>query len=161
VQGRGSPIPFSDDKTLWQATMLILCALFGYLALGGLAWFLYHKLTKAKEALFAARRQAVRDKAHKEAARKAVQVAEQRCMQALRDVELALGQAGQAMAVAGHIEVVSQQLHGLIQYIADPLDAGQATGRHALPDTATLPAITGGPYDTAKYTYEKQEELTS
>jgi hypothetical protein len=137
--------------------MLILFALLGYLALGGVAWYLYHRLTRAKEALFAARRQAVRDKAHKEAAKKAVQVAEQRCMQALRDVELALGQAGQAMAVAGHIEVVSQQLHGLIQYVTDPLDAGQqVTGRHALPDTAGFPAITGP--QGAGYTHHKQEE---
>jgi hypothetical protein len=140
--------------------MLILFAVLGYLALGGVTWFLYHRLTKTKEALFAARRQAVRDKAHKEAAKKAVQVAEQRCMQALRDVELALGQAGQAMAVAGHIEVVSEQLHGLIAYITDPLDAGQqATGRHALPDATGIPAITGS-LDGSNYTHHEQEEYT-
>jgi hypothetical protein len=140
--------------------MIILFAVLGYLALGSVTWFLYLRLTKAREALFAARRQAVRDKAHKEAAKKAVQVAEQRCMQALRDVELALGQAGQAMAVAGHIEVVSQQLHGLIGYITDPLDAGQATatGRHALPDHASRQAITGAPQDR-DYTHNTQEEF--
>ncbi len=86
-------------------------------------------------------------------------MAEQRCMQALRDVELALGQAGQAMAVAGHIEVVSQRLHGLIQYITDPLDAGQATatGRHALPDNASRQAITGALHDP-DHIHDKQEE---
>ncbi len=136
--------------------MIILFAVLGYLALGGVTWFLYHRLTKAKEALFAARRQAVHDKAHKEAAHKAVQVAEARCMQALRDVELSLTQAGQAMAIAGHIEVVSQQLHTLTEYIAGPLEAGQATGRHALPGSASHPAITG-PQD-ANYIHDKQEE---
>jgi hypothetical protein len=140
--------------------MLILFTVLGYLALGSVTWFLYHRLTKAKEALFAARRQAVHDKAHKEAAKKAVQVAEARCMQALRDVELSLTQAGQAMQVAGHIEVVSQQLHGLIAYITDPLEEGQATatGRHALPGNAGRQAITGALHDP-NYGYDTQEEL--
>jgi hypothetical protein len=136
--------------------MIILFAVLGYLALGGMTWLLYHRLTKAKEALFAARRQAVHDKAHKEAARKAVQVAEARCVQALRDVELSLTQAGQAMAVVGHIEVVSQQLHTLTEYIAGPLEAGPATGRHALPGNASHPAITGP--QGAGYIHDKQEE---
>ena len=68
-------------------------------------------------------------------------MAEARCAQALRDVELT--QAGPAMTVAGHIEAVSQQLRTLTEYIAGPLEAGPGTGRHALPDTASRQAITG------------------
>jgi hypothetical protein len=135
--------------------MLILICLAGHLALGGLAWFFFHRLTKAKEALFAARRHLVHLQAHKDAATKAAQVAEAGCRQALRDVELALGQAGQAMEVAGHIRVVSQQLSELTGYITGPLEAGQqATGRHALPGTTGHQAIISGPHDT----YSKQEE---
>jgi len=55
------------------------------------------------------------------------------------------------------LEVVSQQIHGLIEYIAHPLDAppaaGRKPGRHALPGSADWPAITGG-------VQERQEEFT-
>src|SRR5215469_1564592 len=108
--------------------MLILIGLAGYLALGGVAWFFFHRMTKAKEDLFAARRQLVHLQKNNDAAKKAAQVAEARCRQ--------------AMHVAAHIKVVSQQLNGLIGYITGPLEAGQqATGRHAMPHAASRPAI--------------------
>jgi hypothetical protein len=142
--------------------MLILIGLAGYLALGGVVLFLLKRLAKAKEELFAVRRQLVHAQTLKEESRKAAQAAEQRCIQALRDVEFSLTQAGHAMAVAGHIEVVSEQLHVLTEYIAGPLDAGQQpTGRHAaLPGSAGQPAITSGAQGAkeTQETYGMQEE---
>lgn len=128
--------------------MLILCTALACAVLTGVAYFFYYRLTKAKEALFAARRQAVHSQALHEAAMKEAQAAEARCVQALGNLEMSLAQAGRALDVAGHIEVVSQQIHGLIAYIASPLEApspdGHRPGRHALPGTAEQPAITGG-----------------
>ena len=103
---------------------------------GAVIWFLYYRLTKTKEALFAAKRQAAHAQARHEGARRAAQVAEKRCTQVLGQMEKALTQTGEALEIAGHIELVSQQLHGLIDYIANPLDAPplqHEPGRHALP----------------------------
>jgi hypothetical protein len=99
--------------------------------------YLYYRLTKTKEALFAARRQAAHAQARHEGARRAAHVAEKRCTQVLGQMEQALAQTGEALEIAGHIKLVSQQIHGLIEYIADPLDAPaplqHEPGRHALP----------------------------
>ncbi len=99
--------------------------------------YLYRRLTKTNEAMFTARRQAAHAAARHEGARRAAQVAEKRCSQLLGQMEKALAQTGQALEVAGTIELVSQQLHGLIAYIANPLEAPvplqHEPGRHALP----------------------------
>jgi hypothetical protein len=151
----GQPIP---TIALWQAEMLILilCAALVFVALTGVAYFFYYRLTKTKEDLFAARRQLAHSQARYEGAKKAAQAAEARCVQALGNLEMSLTQAGRALDIAGHIEVVSQQIHGLIEYIAHPLDApspaGRKSGRHALPGGTDWPAITGG-------AQEKQEEF--
>ena len=135
--------------------MLILCVALAFVALTGVIVFLIDRLAKTKGALFAARRRAAHAEARQEAAKKAAQAAEARCVQALGNLEMSLAQAGRALDIAGHIEVVSQQIHGLIEYIAHPLEApspaGRKSGRHALPDSTDWPAITGA--------QEKQEEF--
>jgi hypothetical protein len=108
------------------------------IALSGAAiLYLYYRLTKTKEALFAAKRQAAHAQARRDSARRAAQVAEKRCSQVLGQMETALAQTGAALEIAGHIELVSQQIHGLIDYIANPDDAPvplqHEPGRHALP----------------------------
>src|SRR5260370_40011884 len=108
------------------------------IALSGAAiLYLYYRLTKTKEALFAAKRPAAHAQARQQGARRAAQVAEKRCTQVLGQMETALAQTGQALEIAGHIELVSQQLHGLIDYIANPDYAPPPLqyepGRHALP----------------------------
>jgi len=107
---------------------------------GAACLYLYYRLTKTKEALFAAKRQAAHAQARRDSARRAAQVAEKRCTQVLGQMQTALAQTGQALEIAGHIELVSQQLHGLIDYIANPDDAPPPLqyepGRHALPGQA-------------------------
>jgi hypothetical protein len=132
--------------------MIILFALLGYLILGGAIAFLVKRLSKAKETLFATRRQVVHAQANLEAARKAARTAEQRCIQALRNVEMSLTQAGQAMEVAGHIQVVSEQIHYLTEALAGPLE--EYTGRHAMPGSTEVPAISGNAQD-AEYAQEE------
>jgi hypothetical protein len=104
---------------------------------GAVSLYLYYRLTKVKEALFAARRQVAHAQARHEGARRAAHVAETRCTQVLAQMEKALAQTGEALEIAGHIELVSQQIHGLIEYIANPQDAPiplqHEPGRHALP----------------------------
>jgi Flp pilus assembly protein TadB len=126
--------------------MLKLYAMLGYAALAAVIVFLIWRLTRTKEALVAARRTAVRAQARQEAARQAAQAASQRCRKALGQAEQSLAQTGQALEIAGHIELVSQQVSGLIAYITspfeEPLSAGPSgepaavpyrPGRHALP----------------------------
>jgi hypothetical protein len=76
-------------------------------------------------------------------------------VQALGNLEMSLTQAGRALDAAGHTEVVSQQIHGLTEYIIHPPDApstaGRKPGKHALPDSADWPVITG--------VQERQEEF--
>ena len=120
----------------------------GYLILAGAIYFLYYKLTKAKEALFAARRHAVHADANFEAAKQAARLAEKRCVQALQNVQLSLSQADKAMEVAGHIQVVSEQVHYLTECIAGPLEAAPAGRHRAPPDATGRPAIPGGTPET-------------
>jgi len=129
--------------------MLMLYVVLAYALPGAVIMFLIYRLTKTKEALFAARRQAVQAQARQESAKHAAQVAEQRCMQALGHVEKSLAQTGQALEIAGHIKLVSQQVAGLIQYITGAFEEPSPTspseeppplrhrpGRHALPGGA-------------------------
>jgi hypothetical protein len=137
--------------------MIILIAILGYLILGGVIAFLLKRLSKAKGELFAARRQAVHLQASFDAAKNAARLAEKRCVQALHNVQSSLTQAGKAMEVAGHIHVVSQQIHYLTEAITGPLEEGPS-GRHALPGTG-LPAIGGT--GEAQYPEYPQEEYAS
>lgn len=134
--------------------MIILFAALGYLIAGGAIAFLVKRLSKTKERLFAASRKLAHAEMNLQAARKAARTAEQRCIHALRNVEMSLAQAGQAMEVASHIQVVSEQIHYLTEAITSPLEAEPA-GRHALPGSAGLAAITqdaqGTEYDQEEY----------
>jgi hypothetical protein len=127
--------------------MLILLVVSGYAVLSATILVLYHRHTKTKEALFVARRETTRAQARQLAAKKAAQGAEERCMAALNQVETALAQTGQALEVAGHIKLVSQQIHGLIGYIAAseeeaPQPLQRRPGRHALPASEGQPGFT-------------------
>jgi hypothetical protein len=138
--------------------MIILFGMLGYLILGGAIAFLAKRLSKAKETLFATRRQVVHAQASLDAARKAARTAEQRCIQALRNVEMSLTQAGQAMEVAGHIQVVSEQIHYLTEAIAGPPEEAYE-GRHAMPGSTVPAAISDGTQDTeyAQAEYPQEE----
>jgi len=122
-----------------------LYAVLGYASLAAVIVFLIWRLTSTREALAGARRTAAHAQARQEAARRAARVAEQRCRHALGQAERSLAQTGQALEIAGHIKLVSQQVTGLIAYITGPFEepplSGSAEepplqyrpGRHALP----------------------------
>src|SRR5260370_2165312 len=104
------------------------------IALSGAAiLYLYYRLTKTKEALFAAKRPAAHAQARQQGARRAAQVAEKRCTQVLGQMETALAQTGQALEIAGHIELAGQHLHGLIDYLPNPYDAPPPLHYHPAP----------------------------
>ena len=134
--------------------MHMIYVVLGFAPLGAVILFLYYRLTKTKEALFAAKRQAAHAQARRDSARRAAQVAEKRCTQVLGQMETALAQTGAALEIAGHIELVSQQLHGLIDYIANPDDAPvplqHEPGRHALPGPARHALAGGDAYDSSE-----------
>jgi hypothetical protein len=135
---------------------------------GAVIVFLTWRLTKAREALVAARRQAAHAQARRDSARRAAQVAEKRCTQVLGQMETALAQTGAALEIAGTIELVSQQLRGLIDYIASPDDAPpplqHEPGRHALPGPGrhalpgSDPYDRGDAFDSSEFDSEPQEE---
>src|SRR6266568_3451553 len=133
-----------DDMT--GGKMLMLYAVLTYAALAAVIMFLIWRLTNAREALAGARRTAAHAQARQEAARQAARVAEQRCRHALGQAERSLAQTGQALEIAGYIKLVSQQVNGLIEYIAGPFEGPPLSssseeppplqyrpGRHALP----------------------------
>jgi hypothetical protein len=124
----------------------MLYAVLTYVALCAIVLFLWHRLTKTKEKLFAAQRAALRAQTGREASREAAKAAEERCMQALKRVGQALTQTGQALDVAGHITLVSQQIHALTEFIVNPLEAPypllSQPGRHAITDGTGRHAIT-------------------
>jgi hypothetical protein len=125
--------------------MLMLYAAAGYLILGAAILVLVRLLVRAKEALFAARQEAVRAQARQEASRRAARLAEQRCVRALANLQQSLDHTGEALEIAEDIQVVSQQIHGLTEYITGPLDAPppvlRRPGRHALPASTGRPAL--------------------
>ena len=140
--------------------MIILYATLGYLILGGVIAFLVKRLSRMKERLFTAGLKLGHAEMKLQAARKAARTAEQRCIHALRNVEMSLAQAGQAMEVAGHIKVVSEQIHYLTEAITGPLE-GEYAGRHALPGEEHG-AITDGAQETEyEQTEYSQEEYAS
>ena len=132
----------------------------GYLILAGAIYFLYYKLTKAKEALFAARRHAVHADANFEAAKQAARLAEKRCVQALQNVQLSLSQADKAMEVAGHIQVVSEQVHYITECLTGPREAMPAGRHHAMDTNPGRPVIAGKP-GQGRYTRYVPEEHAS
>ena len=152
----GGAAPFGNES-FGRQQMIILIAILGYLILGGVVVYLLKRLSRAKGELFAARRQAVHARANFDAAKNAARLAEKRCVQALQNVQMSLTQAGKAMEVAGHIHVVSEQIHFLTEAITGPLEEGPS-GRHALPGTG-LPAIVGT--EEAEYPEYDQEEYAS
>jgi len=146
--------------------MSLIYVIGGCVLLAAVIVFLYYRLTKTKEALFAARRQAAHAQARRDSARRAAQVAEKRCSQVLGQMESALAQTGAALEIAGTIELVSQQLRGLIDYIASPDDAPPPLqyepGRHALPGPGRHALPGGDAFDSSEaYDSEPQEEYLS
>ncbi len=129
--------------------MLKLYAVLAYAALAAVIMCLIWRLTKAREALAGARRTAAHAQARQQAAKQAARMADQRCRNALGQIERSLTQTGQALEIAGHIKLVSQQVNGLIQYITGPFEEPPPVGpseeppplrhrpgRHALPGGA-------------------------
>jgi len=129
--------------------MLKLYAVLAFAALAAVIMCLIWRLTKAREALAGARRTAAHAQARQQAAKQAARMADQRCRNALGQIERSLTQTGQALEIAGHIKLVSQQVNGLIQYITGPFEEPTAAGpfeepaavpyrpgRHALPAAA-------------------------
>ncbi len=145
--------------------MPMIYALLAVVLPGAVIVFLTWRLTKTREALVAARRQATHAQARQQGARRAAQVAEKRCSQVLGQMETALAQTGAALEIAGTIELVSQQLHGLINYIANPDDAPpplqHEPGRHALPGPGRHALPGGDLYDSSEFDSEPEEEYLS
>ena len=151
--------------------MTMIFAVLAVALSGAACLYLYYRLTKTKEALFAAQRQAAHAQARRDSARRAAQVAEKRCSQVLGQMEAALAQTGAALEIAGTIELVSQQLRGLIDYIASPDDAPpqlqHEPGRHALPGPGRHALPGGDPYDgsddfdSSEFDSEPEEEYLS
>ena len=145
--GRGALLVLGRPlAAIGRQKMIMLYAVLGYAALAAVIVFLIWRLTKTKEDLVTARRAAAHAQARQEAAKQAAQAARQRCRKALGQAEQSLAQTGQALEIAGHIRLVSQQVNGLIEYITGPfeeplpggpfeelLPLGYRPGRHALP----------------------------
>lgn len=120
--------------------MLFACSLVGYVVLAGVIAFLLFRWTRTREDLYAARRDTARARTRQEVARKAAQRAEDRCRQLADYLDTSIAHTGQALNAAAHIEIVSQQLRQLTDYIA--LEAG-GPGRHAVPSASVPVALTG------------------
>lgn len=106
----------------------------GYVVLAIVITVLIWRLFKIDADLFSARRQAALAEAKQAGAQQQLRAAEERCRRAQWAAETSLGQTGQALEIAGHIKLVSQQLHALVEYITDPYRG-----------TARVPAQTGPP----------------
>ena len=119
--------------------MIIFFAIVAAFAvLGGVIVFLTWRLTKTKEDVVAARLSASRSLARQQAATQEARKTEKQCLLLLGQVETQMAQTGQALEVAGNIKLVSQQIQGLINRIATPMEAlmlpqDYKRGRHALP----------------------------
>jgi len=118
--------------------MLVLYVLAGYAALGTWIAWLVSRRRKDNEVIAALRRQFAHVDAKREAAERAAAVAEEQCLQALQNAEL-------AMEVAGDVRVVGQRVQRLIDCTVGPAAAG--TGRHGAPASRDYPAIAGGAGD--------------
>ena len=122
--------------------VLLLIIAIVFLALIGLAYFFYFRLTKTKEALFGTRQELARVKARFEKTADATRIAEQRWNQALGQLEQSLSNTDRALDIGSQIGEVGEQLHALTAYIMHPLDEPEQVkhGRHAMPaNTAVLP----------------------
>ena len=74
-------------------------------------------------------------------------------------MQLSLANADKAMEVAGHIQVVSEQIHYLTECVAGPLDAEPSGRHHAMGSATSRPAITGS--GQRQYTQYIPEEYPS
>ena len=138
--------------------MIIVLAMAGYLIAGAVIAFLLKRQSGMKEANFALKRQVVHAQANVEGARRAARTAEKQCIQALQNLKMSLAATGQAMEVAGQIEVVAGQIQDLFDYMGPPAET--VPGRHALPGPGSVPAITGGAQDGQPYRqYRPFEEI--
>jgi Tfp pilus assembly protein PilO len=120
--------------------VLLLIILIVFLALIGLTYFFYFRLTKVKEALFGTRQELARVKARFEKTADAARLAEERWQQALGQLEQSLGNTDRALDIGSQIGEVSEQLHALTAYIMHPLDEPQQAkrGRHSMPANAAV-----------------------
>lgn len=130
----------------------------GYVVLAIVITVLIWRLFKIDADLFSARRQAALAEAKQAGAQQQLRAAEERCRRAQWAAETSLGQTGQALEIAGHIKLVSQQLHALVEYITDPIEAPPAfqhkRGRHALSVVQLLSNGDGRHAITAGHTEE-------
>lgn len=118
--------------------MFIIIGALVYLALIGVAYFFYYRLTKTKGQLFGTLQQLQRIKARYEKTAEAARQAEDRWQLALAHLEASLGNTDKALEVSAQIGEVGQQLHELTSYIMHPLDEPTRQGRHAMPDNAAI-----------------------
>lgn len=109
--------------------------------------FVIYRLIKTRNLVTVARTDAARAGARLEGAERAALLSEAGRADAAGAAQEALGQLGEALAVARGVEQVGQQVQGLTDYLVARID-GEApqrgTGRHALPGGEDVPAITGG-----------------
>lgn len=105
--------------------------------------FVSWRLVKVKGVVSIARRDAATIGARLEETRRAARAAETGRAEAVGHAREALAQTGQALEVARNIELVSDQVQDLTDYLVGQID-GQAAvrsrGRHAIPAQAEPPA---------------------
>jgi hypothetical protein len=120
--------------------MLVLLAVAGYLAAGGVILYLASRLSRTSGKLFGANQDLSRARAQQQAAKKAAAEAQERCRQLVSQLDHSISSTGQALSVARHVEVIAAELHEFFELVMYPQLAQPA--RHALPEQAP-PALAG------------------
>lgn len=122
-----------------RRNVLILMAIGLFITLVAACMYFYYRCTKAREALFASRRDNAKSQARLQAARKAAQDAEARCSALVHQLNVSMASTGQALEIARTIEVVRRQMAQLLELVA------YSDGEHAA--EAGQPAVADhGPY---------------
>jgi hypothetical protein len=116
------------------------------LILGGATYWMYRALGATKGALFAANRKFVHTEARLIESKRAGRMAEQRCMQALTNLQAAIAHAGHAMEVAGQIEAVGAEVRALFDYVAGPAALDPAAAAPVALAPAYPPVFETTPY---------------
>ena len=134
--------------------ILVLTVIAMILALAGAIVYLVHTLSKVKGQLWATNQEASKARAQQKSAARAASEAQKRCQHLVGQLDSSIATNGQALSIARHIEVVSQQLGELLDYIAGPVTAARP-GRHAqlLADNGFPPLPEAGPRELPGDTY--------
>ena len=113
-----------------------------YLVPGSVVMFVVWRLIKTSDLASVARMESARAGARLEETRRATRTAEAGRAEAVGQAREALAQTRQALTVAQNVELVSEQVQDLSDYLVSRIDgeaARRGRGRHALPPAGTEP----------------------